>query len=442
MISYITSSFQKLRSYLSRNGVINTFYAALERLLLRESYQYNPPSEELLQAQRQKNWAEPELISIVVPTYRTKETFLRELLQSVLEQTYPYFELILADASEDDCVEQMVRDVQDSRIRYFRLDQNAGIAKNTNQGIAQCKGTYIGLLDHDDVLTPDALWEMASQIEKRKAKGICPKLLYSDEDKCDESRTQYFEPHRKLDFNLDLLLTNNYICHFLVMESTLIKTCKLRAKFDGAQDYDLVLRAVSQLMSDTRQIVHVPKVLYHWRCHRDSTAQDPGSKSYAYEAGRRAVIEFMKASGWQRCRVEHDKHKGFYRPFYQPDILKVRSDVGAVGGKMVKWGRIEGGNYQKDGTVLYYHLPNRFSGPMNRAGICQNAYAVDIRKIKVRKECWSLFQQVTGVSYKENQKGYFDSRSLPKETDYKQISLLLGQALHIAGYLIVWDPQF
>lgn len=443
MRTFSSSNFIKLKSYIRRNGLWNALSAAAERLRSREAYQYEEPAPAVLAAQRSRIWREQILFSIVTPAYHTKESYLRDMIESVLVQSYPYLELILADASGDDSVKKVVDTYQDKRIRYIRLMKNAGIAENTNRGIEACSGGYIGLLDHDDVLTPDALYEMAIEIEREKEKGICPRLLYSDEDKCSGSRDRFFEPHRKEDFNLDLLMSNNYFCHFLVLESGLMDNCMLRSAYDGAQDYDLVLRAAKELMGAPQQIVHIPKVLYHWRCHEDSTAQNPESKIYAYQAGEEALKDFVKSMGWKGVQIRPDRHMGFYRQKYTPDIMTVRSDVGAVGGRLLKRGRMSGGIYRDNGTVLYQGLYRNFSGYMNRAAMAQNADAVDIRRMTVRPECEELFRKITGVPYQTDSDGnYFDSRTLKPDTDFVALSLKLCRAIREAGYRIVWDPEY
>ena len=213
------ANVKKTIYYLKRNGIRNTWYAAKERMEQAGSggYRYVPPSEEELHRQRLTNPGYAGTISVVVPTYHTAPQYLCEMIDSVLSQTYPRWELILADASEDDSVRKVVSSYTDERIRYISLEENLGIAENTNQALRYATGEYIGLLDHDDLLTPDALYEMAVEI----GKGV--KFLYSDEDKCNENKTEYFDVNFKENFNLNLLLSNNYICHFLVMEGSLIK---------------------------------------------------------------------------------------------------------------------------------------------------------------------------------------------------------------------------
>lgn len=438
------SNLKKAVYYLKRNGVKNTWYAARERLEegRKAPYCYVPPDAQELEAQRQE-WKrqDPVTFSIVVPTYRTEERFLAELVESLLSQTYPYWELILADATPDNGVEQVARHWGDERIRYCRLESNAGIAGNTNAGIACVKGTYVGLLDHDDVLTQDSLHHMAQAILARRREGVEPGFLYSDEDKCNGDRSLFFEPNDKEDFNLDLLLCNNYICHFLVMRRELIQELGLRQAYDGAQDYDLVLRAAERLLANERQIVHVPRILYHWRCHAGSTAENPASKQYAYEAGGRAVQDFVDRQGW-KARVFPMKHLGFYGLRYEGDIFASRTDLGAVGGRILERGRIVGGRMSCQGEVYYGGLPEAYSGHLHRAALSQDAEALDIRCIQVREECRELFRQVVGVPYQtDREQGIFDTSTLPEACDWKAVSLALSAAIRERGYRLLYLPD-
>lgn len=445
------ANWKKTLYYLRRNGLKNTVYAALERLVPKaeDAYCYQEVPEAELKAQRERAFHREPLFSILVPTFRTPENYLVEMIDSVLQQTYPKLELVLADATEDDSVERVVRACMAreqekygcQRIQYHRLAHNGGISENSNEALKLVKGDYIGLLDHDDVLTPDALYRMAEQIALWAASGKEPLLLYSDEDKCNQDCSEYFEPHFKMDFNLDLLLSNNYVCHFTVIKRELMQSLGFRKQFDGAQDFDLVLRAVSSVLPDEERIVHIPHILYHWRCHTGSTAENPQSKTYAYEAGKKAVQEMAQRMGWN-ARAEHLKHLGFYGLDYEPDLLAVREDVGAVGGKLMAGGRLAYGAYDAQGHILYEGLPKEFSGYMHRGVLLQNAAAVDIRLVKIRPECGELFRQVTGVPYTEDKDGGFAWKTLPEGTDYVDISRKLGEALRREGYRICWDPNW
>ena len=447
------ANLKKTIYYLRRNGLKNTWYAAKERMEERNAlpYSFMPITEEEAVMQRKASEDMSVTFSIAVPTYHTKEEQLQEMIESVLNQTYSRWELVLADASSDDSVKNVIKAYTDERIKYVRLEKNAGISENTNRAIEQTTGEYVGLLDHDDVLTADALYEMAVAIENGKKTGVEVKLLYSDEDKCNGDRTLYFEPHQKEEFNLDLLLSNNYFCHFMVLESELIKNLKFRKEYDGAQDYDLALRAVSELMSHEAQIVHIRKVLYHWRCHVDSTAQNPQSKQYAYEAGKRAVQDFADRHGYEADAV-HLKHLGFYRLEYRESPLQTRADLGAMGGKLVRKGKITGGRLSGQGEVFYENLPVAYSGPFHRAVLQQDAEAVDIRCIQVKEECHAIFEQIVGVPYKEvmlegvfgkavSERKIFDVSTLPADTAFEALSLALGRGLTDAGYRILWDPD-
>ena len=436
---------KKTLYYLRRNGWMSTYYAVRERLDAGKQppYVWEPPGQGELERQRQECARKGVLptFSIVVPCYRTGEQYLRALIGSVCSQTYPHWEMILADATEDDSVEKIISTFTDSRIRYFRLSENGGIAENTNRAIERAAGDYVGLLDHDDLLTEDALYEMWKAIETEAAGGSSPALLYSDEDKCNGDATEFFEPNIKEDFNLDLLLSNNYICHFMVMDRKLIQGLLLRREFDGAQDYDLILRAVAQLEGESGRIVHVPKVLYHWRCHSSSTSENPGSKMYAYDAGRRAVQSFAEGKGWQ-VNVADTEHLGFYRIEYTGDPLEIRQDLGAVGGPLIRGGRICGGRLAEDGRVFYEDLNHRFSGYLHRAVLHQDAEALDIRNIRISEAAYGLFREVVGVPWKSLPgQEIFDISTLPEGTDIVSVSLALGQALRRAGYRLLYLPE-
>lgn len=233
------------------------------------------------------------------------------MLDSLLAQTYENWELCLANGSpEDKDMETVLRSYaeMDSRIRYQDLKENLGIAENTNAAFAMAKGDFVGLLDHDDLLAPNALYEIVSALEKHPEADI----VYTDEDKVTTDLTEHFQPHLKPDFNLDLLRSNNYICHFLVVRRNVVeKAGGFRREFDGAQDYDFIFRCVEQ----AREVIHVPEILYHWRTHKSSTADNPASKMYAFEAGRRAIEGNLDRTG-TKGTVEHTPDFGFYRVKY------------------------------------------------------------------------------------------------------------------------------
>ena len=444
------ATLKKTAYFLKRNGIKNTCYEIKERLEAGKQppYVWEPVSRELLAVQRQR--AEKETFdlkfSIVVPAYRTPENCLRQMTESLLAQSYPDWELILADATEDDAFSGVIEGYKDSRLRYLHLEGNKGISENTNRALELVSGDYVGLLDHDDVLTPDALYEMAVRIREEHQAGREPLLLYSDEDKCSGDMSAFYEPNQKEDFNLDLLLCNNYICHFMVMKAELIRKLRFRREFDGAQDHDLALRAVASILGNKltggeEAILHIPKVLYHWRCHNGSTAENPWSKSYAYDAGRRAVQSFVEKQGWKAKAVEM-AHPGFYRLEYEETPWKTREDLGAVGGRLKCKGRVAGGRMTAEGKVLYEGLPVNYSGYLHRAVLQQDAEALDIRNLKLRDSAKNLFEKVTHVPYTVlpgTEK--FDASTLPEGTDPVEVSLRLSKALREQGYRLLYLPE-
>lgn len=439
------ANLKKTIYYLKRNGIKSAVNAVRESLDAGsgEDYVFTPASPEMLRFQREQaaSGFSKLLFSIVVPAYRTPGVYLREMLESVIRQTYPGWELILADASGDDSVRRIAETYQDSRIKYHRLEANKGIAENTNEGIACAAGDYVGLLDHDDVLTENALFEMAAAIEEGRKQGIELQLLYSDEDKCDGGATRFYEPNIKEKFNLDLLLSNNYICHFLVMKRELIQELKLRKEYEGAQDFDLVLRAAGRLQGHEEKIVHVPMVLYHWRCHSSSTAENPQSKRYAYDAGRRAVQDFADCRGWKAI-ARDTEHLGFYRLEYQGNPLEIRQELGALGGRVVSRGKIVGGRMNDEGEALYGGLPVSYSGYLHRAALQQDAETLDIRNLELRSSLRELFAEILGVPYVTLPgTETFDASTLPAETDCREASLRLARALRERGYLLLYLPE-
>lgn len=429
------NNLKKTYYYLKRNGILAAAGAAWERVQAPyfADYTYVCPTEETLQAQRQRIWENPVLFSVVVPAYETPEAYVRVLIDSLRAQTYPYWELVIADAGRGTQVGTICEQYQEKRIRYVALQSNDGISENTNQALAYANGDYVGLLDHDDFLTPDALYEMANAIEDGKKRGREYGFLYSDEDKCDETGQRFYDPHFKMDFNLDLFLTNNYICHFCVMKRELIRSLGFRKAYDGAQDYDLCLRAVEELWKKhplvEESICHVPKVLYHWRCHTGSTAANPQSKRYAYDAGLRALQDFLVRKGW-RAEVEEMSHVGFYRIRYENGIFAQREDVAAVCTKEKRHGRVVSGIYDKDGKPLYQDLPYFYSGYLHRASLAQDVPEMDIQKWeihpKLEKEIATFWETQPSNQY---------------STDAEKRKAICGY-LKAKGYRLYWDPWY
>ena len=307
--------------YLQHYGFRKTLAKTVRKLMGhdQEHYSYKqflkdfPLTEAELEEQRNTHFDYNPVISIVIPLYNTKEQFLIELIRSFTAQTYPNWQLCLADGSPKEGLKDIILKATyskwDDRIIYKKLEDNLGIAGNTNAAIDLATGDFIGFTDHDDLITADAMFYIAKALNEDPT----IQALYSDEDKIDMESKEYFLPHFKSDYNIDLLCSHNYITHLFVVKADIVKESGgILPEFDGAQDHDFDLRVLEKCDN----IYHIPRVLYHWRCHPDSTADHPEAKMYAYENGRRAVENHYKRLGIP-AKVELDTHLGYYRTIYQ-----------------------------------------------------------------------------------------------------------------------------
>lgn len=309
--------------YIRRNGVSRFWTLAKAKAFpagksYKEWYEEHCPTKEELMRQREVEFSVQPLISIVVPTYQTPVPFLKDMIDSVRKQSYEKWELCIADGSlngdENDTKVIRVREelnrysMEDKRIKVVYLEENQGIAENTNQALALATGEYIGLFDHDDMLTPDALYEIVKAINDYDYD-----VLYTDEDKISEDSHDYKKPVFKPDYSPELLCANNYITHFFVAKKTIVdRLGGFRKEYDGSQDYDFIFRCVEL----AKKVGHVSKVLYHWRMHGGSVAGDPTSKMYAYDAGKKAIQSHYERVGIQ-ANVEHMERLGLYHTEYK-----------------------------------------------------------------------------------------------------------------------------
>ncbi len=462
--------------YLQRNGISETLYKATERLARDDDeadYEawlgiHLPDAEELKQ-QRNAVFQRRYKISILVPAYETSPVFLREMIESVIAQSYTEWELCIADGSSSDVVKNCVMDMVGrystelggNRIKYQKLDRNYGISVNSNKALEMANGDYVGLLDHDDLLTPNALYETVSMLQS----GICAegcilnnkiRAVYSDEDKVDGSTGRHFDYHKKPDFNLDLLRTNNYICHFFVVSSSAAKHAGgFRTEYNGAQDHDFILRCVENAPKGS--VVHIPKVLYHWRAHEESTADHPESKLYAYDAGKRAIEAHLERMDIE-AQVLYTPHLGFFRIKYAADEEKVaivsketwdiikqagleqieedyvmilngnlrpltpnwqaellghllRPDVGAVAGKILdRTGHVESAGYSKneEGRLVanFKGLSRHHSGYLHRANLQQEVDGLPLDCMMIKKQ--ALIQGTAGIAMSKDYIAVYD----------------------------------
>lgn len=232
----------------------------------------------------------PPLISIITPVYKTDLGYLKATVQSVIKQSYDKWELcIVDDGSGDEVLKTYLESIQDDKIKVLIKEDNSGIVEATNEAIKMASGMFVGFLDHDDLLDEDALLYVALEIEKDPATD----LVYTDEDKVLEDG-RFVGPFYKPDFNYNLLLSSMYTCHFSVYRRTIIRELGgVRDGFDGSQDYDLVLRFIEK----TKNIKHVPKILYHWRITDTSTSKSIVNKPNARIHGARALREHLKREG-------------------------------------------------------------------------------------------------------------------------------------------------
>lgn len=314
----LVNACQKGILYWKRKGTTQLLKRVAVEVLHRDEISYerfrkkHEPNQAQLKEQRDTLFSWAPKFSIVVPLYKTKEEYLKELVRSVQAQTYGNWELCLSDGSgEDSPLTELLKRLsgKDRRIRVISHDRPLRISENTNAALEAAEGDFIVFADHDDLLAPHALYECARLLNQNRKLD----LIYSDEDKVSMDGRTYFQPHFKSDYNPDLLRSMNYISHLCVVSRALREQVGLlNPEFDGAQDYDFILRCTEA----TDQIGHIPKVLYHWRAHRDSTAENPESKRYAFEAGARAIQAHYDRLGI-RATVRQGEYPGLYISDYE-----------------------------------------------------------------------------------------------------------------------------
>lgn len=304
--------FKKGIEYFKKNGFKKackrTVYFFTEKKSYERLRRYTDPTPQELERQRQEKFDYAPRISILIPLYNTPENFFRELIASVQAQTYSNWELCLADGTGKDTASSLYAKEcmkNDSRIVYKMLDSNDGISGNTNRALEMATGEFIALVDHDDVITPDALYHMVKALNEDPLADS----VYSDEDKMDMEGKKLFEPHFKPDFNIDYLRNCNYICHMFMTRTQIAKDAgAFRKPFDGAQDFDFIFRCTEK----SRHVAHVPRILYHWRLNVNSTAAVPESKLYAYDAGVNSIKEHFLRTGIS-MQAAMGKYFGYYK---------------------------------------------------------------------------------------------------------------------------------
>lgn len=392
----------------------------------RETYSFSGLSQQQNRQQRE-HWRrlvdsgeEIPKFSVIVTTYEPAIKFFDRTLVSVLNQTYGSFELIIADMSLSESVADLADRYEDDRIRYYHISANTDEAALMNDAVIMATGHFITRVYDGDYLTPDALYENAMFIMENNAE-----ILYSDEDRCDAWCGRFSDPDRKPDFSIDSLFTGNYIGNLLVIRRELFLALRYRIQYDGAMAYDLLLRAPKSGMC------HIPRVLYH----RSDVSEGHSREEYAVvEASRNALAEYFERRGIGAV-VTLSRFPGFLDVEYKPDIFSQRSDVGVVGGRVLSRGhKILYGMYNAQGKILFQGWDEEREGPKYRAQTVQDAYAVDVRCMKIRAELRTLYREVFGAPYEEHVMRE-DDRSLSEK------SIRFCRRVRELGYLIVWDPS-
>ena len=270
-------------------------------------YKYVEPRVTKTIAHKLENFNYKPLISVVMPVYNVEVKWLEMAIDSLKDQWYPHWELCIADdASTNSETLEFLKSLDDPKIKVVFLEENVNISAASNAALGLASGEYVALMDHDDELTVDALYEMLRVINESRAE-----FIYSDEDKI-EMDGQFTDPHFKPDFSPDMFLSQNYLSHLSVIKKSLIdQVGGWTIGLEGSQDYDLYLRVLEK----TGKIVHIPKVLYHWRKIPGSTAAEFSEKSYAQEAGQKALQNAMKRRNIN-AEVLNAKYPGTYRVKY------------------------------------------------------------------------------------------------------------------------------
>lgn len=341
LISITLNNFYNEKLYLEQQQALNQSQSSTELNVneLNNSqikdniYKLKLPKKDKLLILESINYLEQKpIISIILPVYNPKAKYLREALESVLNQTYPHWELCIAD---DSSTKPYVREIlieyaqKDNRIKVMFRQENGHISRASNTALEIATGEYITLLDHDDLLAPDALSEVVKLLNEHPEAD----MIYSDEDKIDENNTHKY-PYLKPDWCPETFWSTMYTCHLGVYRRSIIQEIGgFRVGYEGSQDYDLVLRVTEK----TDKIFHIPKILYHWRLHSGSASANFDSKPYAFEAGRKAIQSAMDRRG-QNALVRHvdNKYCGYYEIDYQitnPDLVTIiipTKDLGEI----------------------------------------------------------------------------------------------------------------
>lgn len=443
----------KLKRYLAQKGFKALCVKVSERLQYKmDACKYvrdNSLTDEQITHQLNTQFANKVLISVCVPVYNTDKAQFEQMLYSVLNQTYPYFELCIVDASSAQYtyIKDIIDKASDDRIKYKKLYKNKGIVGNSNEACAMASGEYIALLDHDDVLSRDALYCVKNEIDNGAD------YIYSDEASFSKSINKPDIIHFKPDYSIFNLRGNNFICHLSVFRKRLFdEVGGFRQGFDGSQDHDLTLR----ICEISKKVTHIPRVLYYWRVHKNSVAMDISAKPYCLTTGVKAVESHLNRMGINANVSNAVSDSAVYRVDYKIHIkpvvinsiyniggvtseyiivadknMEINQDtinelaqyiqldnVGAVCGKVVNNGRIQCGgiSIKKDICYDYENTSIYSEGYMKRLKYAQatdsiNPYVFAVKKTIVNAiggfdESLNDFEKVIDFSLKVKNMGY------------------------------------
>lgn len=359
--------------------------------------------------------ARPPLFSIFMAVREPDLRLFRATLTSVLDQTYGQYELYILDRGVSDQVRDVIAWYREERLHYLDFSDGSSLAASFNRAVSQAGGDYVIRLQCGDQLTKDALFEMALAAMQTDAE-----FLYADEDRCDGRKKHFTDPYFKPDFSIDYLFSTDYMSRVLAVRRPLFLALRFREDYECAPVYDLVLRAPKS------GIHHIPRILCH-AFHRGNLTPE------VLDARRRALTDYFHSRRVQAV-VHPSAMTGIMEIEYLPDIFTARRMVGVVGGKVldVKH-RIIGGMQDERGNVLFEGWDEAEEGPRLIARTVQNAWAVDVRCMRIRKELYSLYEEIFGCSYEGHVMNSGDSLGA--------LSRQFCSRVREMGYTIVWNPS-
>ena len=373
-----------------------------------------PPRSVLGSSFHLLNDARPPLFSVFLAVREPDPKLFRATLTSLLEQTYGDYEIYVLDRGISDQVRDMIAWYREDRLHYLDMSGETGMAGAINKAASLAVGDYIFRLECGDLLTRDALFEMALAVMQTDAE-----ILYTDEDRRDLRGKHFTDPWFKPDFSIDYLYATDYISRVLVVRRALFLALRFREDYEEAAEYDFMLRAPKS------GIQHISRVLCHVYRKGNPSAE-------VMKARKRALEDYFRLRKI-RASVRPSRSAGFMEIEYIPDIFSARKMVGAVGGKVLdEKHRIVGGMQDERGNILFQGWDEVEEGPRMIAQTVQNAWAVDVRCMKIREELYSLYEEVFGCSY--------EGHVMYADENLGTLSREFCARVREMGYTIVWNP--